>query len=445
MLFRSTWLASFFFVSCLPILLLSFLPSILSTSIRSFLCSFPVSFLLLSFPLSLHGSLLSFCPSLASVLPFFLPFITPSFLPNLCSSYLPFFPSSFRPVFPTFFLSSFLPWLPSLLPSSATILPSLATILPSLASFPSSFVRSALFPSFVCFVSFFSWLSSFFLSLFLSFVRSSPHRLLYFLPFPLASFLPIFFPIFNHSSASIHPFFLIFFSSFLLSIISIFLPWLTSSFFLLCYPSIHPSFLLSFNPSFLFYLPSFLGFIPRLPSLASFPPSFLFSLGFLPWLSSSLHSFYLFLSYFIHFFLLSFAISPPSFLPSFYSFLPLAFLPAFIPSFLPSSALLASFHLFFLLSSLGFLPSFFFLLNTSSSVFGTDFSSITLIMAVTFSFYYPSPPHAVLTLSFLLSVYCSISDTVSNCKMLKMLLNRKGIDCDIAINGQEAVTAYKVQ
>lgn len=37
-----------------------------------------------------------------------------------------------------------------------------------------------------------------------------------------------------------------------------------------------------------------------------------------------------------------------------------------------------------------------------------------------------------------------VDDTASNCKMLKMLLNRKGIECDIANNGLEAVNVYKV-
>ena len=37
-----------------------------------------------------------------------------------------------------------------------------------------------------------------------------------------------------------------------------------------------------------------------------------------------------------------------------------------------------------------------------------------------------------------------VDDTASNCKMLKMLLNRKGIDSDIASDGQEAVNVFKV-
>ena len=37
-----------------------------------------------------------------------------------------------------------------------------------------------------------------------------------------------------------------------------------------------------------------------------------------------------------------------------------------------------------------------------------------------------------------------VDDTASNCKMLKMLLNRKGIESDIANNGLEAVNVYKV-
>jgi CheY-like chemotaxis protein len=41
-------------------------------------------------------------------------------------------------------------------------------------------------------------------------------------------------------------------------------------------------------------------------------------------------------------------------------------------------------------------------------------------------------------MSFLL-----VDDTASNCKMLKMLLKRKGIECDMAFNGREAVDAYK--
>ena len=44
-----------------------------------------------------------------------------------------------------------------------------------------------------------------------------------------------------------------------------------------------------------------------------------------------------------------------------------------------------------------------------------------------------------------LALPCHHIDTVSNCKMLKMLLNKKGIDCDMASNGLEAVTAYKVR
>jgi CheY-like chemotaxis protein len=41
-------------------------------------------------------------------------------------------------------------------------------------------------------------------------------------------------------------------------------------------------------------------------------------------------------------------------------------------------------------------------------------------------------------MSFLL-----VDDTASNCKMLKMLLKKKGIECDMAFNGREAVDAYK--
>jgi CheY-like chemotaxis protein len=37
-----------------------------------------------------------------------------------------------------------------------------------------------------------------------------------------------------------------------------------------------------------------------------------------------------------------------------------------------------------------------------------------------------------------------VDDTASNCKMLKMLLSRKGIDSDIANDGQEAVNVFKV-
>jgi signal transduction histidine kinase/CheY-like chemotaxis protein len=37
-----------------------------------------------------------------------------------------------------------------------------------------------------------------------------------------------------------------------------------------------------------------------------------------------------------------------------------------------------------------------------------------------------------------------VDDTASNCKMLKMLLSRKGIDSDIANDGQEAVTVFRL-
>ena len=37
-----------------------------------------------------------------------------------------------------------------------------------------------------------------------------------------------------------------------------------------------------------------------------------------------------------------------------------------------------------------------------------------------------------------------MKDAVSNCKMLSILLKRKGIECNIAYDGAEAVAAYKV-
>ena len=40
-------------------------------------------------------------------------------------------------------------------------------------------------------------------------------------------------------------------------------------------------------------------------------------------------------------------------------------------------------------------------------------------------------------------VFLLVDDAISNVKMLKMLLTRKGIDCYLAHNGQEAVDAYQ--
>ena len=113
-----------------------------------------------------------------------------------------------------------------------------------------------------------------------------------------------------------------------------------------CFPSLHPSFLLSsLPPSHPSFLPSFL--LSLLPSL---PRSFLPSLqpSFLP--SFLLFSLPSFLPSFLPPFL--------PFLPSFPSSLPPSFLPSLPPSFLPSfpPSLLPSFHPSFLPS---FLSSFF--------------------------------------------------------------------------------------
>ena len=40
-------------------------------------------------------------------------------------------------------------------------------------------------------------------------------------------------------------------------------------------------------------------------------------------------------------------------------------------------------------------------------------------------------------------IFCVPTDTMSNCKMLRMLLSRYDIDSELAHNGQEAVDAVR--